>query len=173
MNTQPVSDRRNVVREPGYVAQVARINDDAELAYVMGVPRYGGHPSKLANPAHLQWAKTLLLAGWNSDQVASELGYAQDRNFSDAFLRLTGERPGAFQTRHGVAWRVRRGGHRCLRKRKIPDRTGQVPLPTYAAARRAYLRRRRNKAQAMTRRMLARERKSELVQGFKVYTCMG
>lgn len=150
---------------------MARILDDAELINIPFCPRYGGHPSKLADPANLQWAKTLLLAGRNCDQVATELGYAQARNFALAFARLTGERPGAFQARHGVAWTVRRGGQRCLRKRKLPDRTGQVPLPTYAAARRAWLRKRRNRAQALTRRLLQKERRDELEQGFKVYVC--
>lgn len=160
-----------LVPRPGYVAFVTRILDDAELSNIPFCPRYGGHPSKLADPANLQRAKMLLLAGWNSDQVAAELGYAHADNFARTFAGLTGERPGAFQVRHGVAWRVRRGGQRCLRKRKLPDRTGQVPLPTYAAARRAWLRKRRNKAQALTRRILQKERRDELEQGFKVYTC--
>lgn len=150
--------------------------DDAELAYVLGVPRYGGGPNRLRDPATLERVKALLLSRWNCCQVAEEIGYATSRGFSDAFKQIMGERPGAWVRRHGVVSYSRGITGRCLGRRKPPNRTGQIPYPTYAAKkRRARLtkqradRRRRQRAEKrrlarLEARLLARQARREAIK---------
>ena len=72
--------------------------------------RYGGGPALLKDPAVLERACVLLLAGWIPQYVSDEIGYAYLPAFHVAFKRATGEAPGAWQEKRGV--RVRRCGRR-------------------------------------------------------------
>jgi hypothetical protein len=67
----------------------------------------------------------------NLDAVAAELGYVSGGPFGVAFAALVGERPGAWQRRHGVQAPRRRGGLHGTRGRKPRDRSGEIPLPRY------------------------------------------
>lgn len=140
--------------------------DDAELAWVLGVPRYGGGLNRLRDFELLERVKSLLLARWNCAQVAEEIGYATARGFSDAFLQIVGERPGAWVKRHGVVSFNRKITGRCLGRRKLRDRTGQVPYPTYVQKKRrarltqqrAVRRRKRRAEKRRQARWMARQR---------------
>ena len=117
----------------------------ADIALVGRPPQYGGHPSPLATDEGLELAQALLLEGRPADYVAAELGYPHRSTFVAAYTRATGERPGAYQTRHGVTIRKRIGGHPVCGRRSTPDRTGQRPLPRYDAKKKVRKRRRKKK----------------------------
>jgi AraC-like DNA-binding protein len=63
------------------------------------MPRFGGGPNKLRVDKRLEIAKERLLAGWTLVSVAKHVGYTTAAAFSDAFLSLVGERPGAWKAR--------------------------------------------------------------------------
>lgn len=105
-------------------------HDDYPLLAQGGHPAYPGLPGKL-HPEGLARAQALLLAGQNCCEVANELGYVSGVSFGWAFLQIVGERPGAWQRRHGVKARSRRGGLHAAAHRSLPDRSDQVPLPRY------------------------------------------
>lgn len=105
-------------------------HDDYPLLAQSGHPVYGGLPNKLADGG-LERAKALLLEGQHCTVVAYELGYVNGCAFGWAFQAMTGERPGAFQKRHGVKRLSLRGGLHGVRPRTIKDRTKDTPLPRY------------------------------------------
>lgn len=109
-----------------------RLVDDADIAWCGALPKWGGHPA-LLDEATLGLARWMLMEGKTASHVAELLEFAQRSSFSDAFLRASGERPSEFQERHGVAVQRRLGGQRCLRPRKIHDRTHLQPLPKFTS----------------------------------------
>ena len=150
-----MSDRSNAVcgvARPRYGVRVPRLIDDADINCCSALPRYGGWPSPLADEGTLLLAKWMLLEGKRVTEVARELDYNKHSAFSDAFLRFTGERPSAWQTRHGVTARRVVYGRRSLRAIPPPDHTGQTPLPLYGtpAARKRDARRAKAAAKAQS-----------------------
>jgi hypothetical protein len=105
-------------------------HDDYPLLAQSGHPIYGGLPKKL-DPATLELAKSMLLAGQPSTAVAVETGFVNGVSFSRAFLAATGQRPGAWQRAAGVKRVNLRGGFGGHMPRKIRDRTSHTPLPRY------------------------------------------
>ena len=103
------------------------------LAYVLGAPRYGGQPCRLT-PELLAEACELLLEGKSATAVAELIEYGARSTFSNAFFLTTGERPSAFQKRHGVGrYRPRQQHTRGWLARKLPDRSDAQPLPRFDA----------------------------------------
>lgn len=105
-------------------------HDDYPQLAQGGHPNYQGHPAKLSVEA-LALARELLLAGRSTAAIAEIVGYVDRTSFGRAFQTATGERPGAFQRRHGVVGKARRGWLSGRRRRSTPDRSGEVPLPRY------------------------------------------
>lgn len=110
---------------------MGRSFDGDDLDLYLALPRYGGGPSPLRDPVTLARAKALLLVPMRGKDVAVEIGYAKASAFSEAFRRVTGMPPGAFQRAHGVTPPRGHGGYRQLGRRRPPDRSGEEPLPRY------------------------------------------
>jgi hypothetical protein len=103
-------------------------HDDYPTLAKTGHPVYPGLPNRL-DPATLERAKALLLAGRPAHDVAVTIGYVNSSSFGRAFTALVGVSPGAWQREAGVQRLQVRGGLGARRKRKVRDRTDEIPLP--------------------------------------------
>lgn len=110
------------------------VPDDADFNDLPEAPRvYGGHPSPLATAANRALAKKMLEKGKSCVRIAETLGYSGVSAFSDAFLKIYGERPSEY-AKHAKAPAVKKpGGKRVFGKRNAPDRSHTKPLPRYDA----------------------------------------
>jgi AraC-like DNA-binding protein len=120
--------------------------DDVDLGVLPKArPRYGGHPSPLADEDTLAGVKAALLAGAYAVDLAERCGYASLQSFSTAFRRRVGLTPRRFAAQRGVPRPpARQTGPRCIGRTPV-DRSDHVPLPRYDAKPKKRKRRRRKK----------------------------